>query len=57
MSRKVIVTGGCGYIGSHVARAFKREQDNVFIIDRVQLDHTLKDMDGWLIADFASSEV
>ena len=54
--RKIIVTGGCGYIGSHVARAFKRERDNVFIIDRVQRDHTLKDMDGYYIGDFASDD-
>ena len=52
--RKVIVTGGCGYIGSHVARAFKNAGDQVFIIDRVRRDHTLKDIDGWFIDDFAS---
>ena len=52
--RKVIVTGGCGYIGSHVARAFKNAGDQVFIIDRVQRDHTLKNIDGWFIDDFAS---
>lgn len=52
--RKVIVTGGCGYIGSHVARAFKRAGDQVYIIDRVQRNHTLKDIDGWFIDDFAS---
>lgn len=54
MSRKVIVTGGCGYIGSHVARAFKQAGDQVFIIDRVKREHTLKDIDGYLIDDFAS---
>ena len=54
MTRKVIVTGGCGYIGSHVARAFKFEGDRVFVIDRVKRDHTLKNIDGWLVEDFAS---
>jgi UDP-glucose 4-epimerase len=53
---KVIVTGGCGYIGSHVARAFKLNGDTVSIIDRVKREHTLKDIDGHLIADFASDE-
>jgi UDP-glucose 4-epimerase len=53
---KVIVTGGCGYIGSHVARAFKLNGDTVSIIDRVERKHTLKDIDGHLIADFASDE-
>jgi UDP-glucose-4-epimerase GalE len=53
---KVIVTGGCGYIGSHVARAFKLNGATVSIIDRVEREHTLKDIDGHLIADFASDE-
>lgn len=54
--KTIIVTGGCGYIGSHVARAFKyADPDNrVHIIDRVKRDHTLKDMDGYLIEDFAN---
>jgi len=52
--RKIIVTGGCGYIGSHVARAFKQNGDHVVIIDREQRDHTLQGIDGYLIADFAS---
>jgi UDP-glucose 4-epimerase len=56
MNRKIIVTGGCGYIGSHVARAFQQNGDRVNIIDQVQRDHTLKDIDGYLIADFASDE-
>ena len=53
MTRRIIVTGGCGYIGSHVARAFKLNGDNVIIIDRVQREHTLKDIDGYHISDFA----
>lgn len=58
MSKTIVVTGGCGYIGSHVARAFKLEDpDNrVHIIDRVQRNHTLKGIDGHLVADFASDE-
>ena len=56
MSKTIIVTGGCGYIGSHVARAFKYDDpDNrVFIIDRVEREHTLKNVDGYFISDFAS---
>jgi UDP-glucose 4-epimerase len=56
MTRKIVVTGGCGYIGSHVARAFKQNGDSVVIVDRVQRDHTLKDCDGYHIGDFASTE-
>lgn len=51
---KVVVTGGCGYIGSHVARAFKMNGDEVYIIDRVKREHTLKDIDGYFIGDFIS---
>jgi UDP-glucose-4-epimerase GalE len=56
MNRRVIVTGGCGYIGSHVARAFKQNGDNVVVIDRVQRDHTLVGLDGYLITDFSSDQ-
>ena len=56
MTRKIVVTGGCGYIGSHVARAFKQNGDNVIVIDRVQREHTLKDLDGYFISDFADDD-
>ena len=58
MSKTIVVTGGTGYIGSHVARAFKLDNpDNkVFVIDRVMREHTLKDIDGYFISDFASDE-
>jgi len=56
MSKTIIVTGGCGYIGSHVARAFKQNGDTVHIIDCVQRNHTLKDIDGYFIDDFATDE-
>ena len=54
MNRKIVVTGGCGYIGSHIARAFKLNGDSVYTIDRVKRDHTLKDIDGYYIGDFIS---
>ena len=56
MTKRIVVTGGCGYIGSHVARAFKQNGDEVLVIDRVKREHTLKDIDGYYIADFASDD-
>lgn len=57
MSKTIIITGGCGYIGSHIARAFRYADHNnrVVIIDRVQHNHTLKDIDCFLRADYAST--
>lgn len=54
LGRSIIVTGGCGYIGSHIARAFKYNGDQVNIIDRIFREHTVKGIDGYLIDDFSS---
>jgi len=58
MNKNIIVTGGCGYIGSHVARAFKyADAENIVtIIDTERREHTLAGIDGFLQADFASEE-
>jgi UDP-glucose 4-epimerase len=56
MTRRIVVTGGCGYIGSHVARAFKQNGDHAIVIDRVRREHTLKGLDGYYIGDFASDD-
>jgi UDP-glucose 4-epimerase len=53
--KNIVVTGGCGYIGSHVARAFKQRGDHVTVIDQVQRNHTLKDVDAYFIGDFVSN--
>jgi len=52
---KVIITGGCGYIGSHIARALKLQnsKNEVYVIDRERREHTLIDINGFLHADFA----
>jgi len=52
----ILVTGGTGYIGSHLARAFKNNGNQVAVIDKVLRPHALKDIDNFLIKDFASKE-
>jgi UDP-glucose 4-epimerase len=53
---KILITGGCGYIGSHIARALKRHDVNnqIYIIDRERRDHALNDANGYLHSDYAA---
>ena len=51
----VVVTGGCGYVGSHIARAFTQHGAEVFVIDRERREHTLKDIKHFRHDDFASA--
>jgi len=55
---KIVVTGGCGYIGGHIARYLKQcnESSQVYTIDRERRDHTLKNIDGFLHADYVSKQ-
>lgn len=55
---KVVITGGCGYIGSHIARYLKHTKENiaVYIIDQERRDHTLKNIDGFLHTDYVSRQ-
>jgi UDP-glucose 4-epimerase len=55
---KIIVTGGCGYIGSHISRYLKQNIENskVYVIDRERRDHTLKNVDGFLHTDYVSRQ-
>jgi UDP-glucose 4-epimerase len=54
--KNIVVTGGCGYIGSHVARAFKQNGDQVLIVDWVCRKHALKDIDQFHEGDYADDE-
>ena len=55
---KIVITGGCGYIGSHISRYLKQNLENsqVYIIDRERRDHTLKNIDAFLQTDFVSKQ-
>lgn len=55
---KIVITGGCGYIGSHIARYLKQNNENtsVYIIDHERRDHTLKNIDGFLHVDYVSKQ-
>jgi len=55
---KIVVTGGCGYIGSHISRYLKQNNENcqIYIIDRERRDHTLKNVDGFLHTDYVSRQ-
>lgn len=55
---KIVVTGGCGYIGSHISRYLKQKIENchIYVIDRERRDHTLKAVDGFLHTDYTSRQ-
>lgn len=56
MSKTVLVTGATGYIGSHVCKKLKSAGYTVVGVDRVRREHTLKHMDHFVEADYASTE-
>jgi UDP-glucose 4-epimerase len=53
---QIVITGGTGYIGSHVAKYLKNAGYETVVIDRVQRNHTLQYADYFLCADYASHE-
>lgn len=55
---RVLITGGCGYIGSHIAKALLLTGGyDITIVDRVKRDHTLKYCHQFIEADFDSDTV
>lgn len=55
MSR-IVITGGTGYIGSHVVKYLKNAGYKTLVIDRVRREHALAYADDYLQADYASAE-
>ena len=54
-TKHIVVTGGCGYIGSHIAKALHKQGGyHVTVIDWVRREHTLKHCDHFIEADFDS---
>ncbi len=55
---KIVITGGCGYIGSHISRYLKQNNGNcrVYVIDQVRREHTLHGVDGFLHTDYVSKQ-
>lgn len=57
MSATVLVTGACGYIGSHVCKHLQTAGYRVIGVDRVERDHTLSYMNFLVHADYYSESV
>ncbi len=57
MSATVLVTGACGYIGSHVCKHLQTAGYRVIGVDRVERDHTLSYMNFLIHADYYSESV
>lgn len=55
-TKTVVVTGGCGFIGSHIAKVLQYCGYKVTIIDKVRREHTLKYCDHFINDDFDSEE-
>jgi UDP-glucose 4-epimerase len=54
---KIAITGGCGYIGSHIGRYLKQHNEcSVYVIDRERHEHALRGVDGFLHADYVSKQ-
>jgi len=44
---KILITGGCGFLGSNLASSFLKKSDEVFILDNLEREGSQKNLD-WL---------
>ena len=55
--KKVVITGGSGYIGSHTAKVLKHAGYYVISVDLVNRPHTIPYVDQFILADYDSVRV
>lgn len=54
-TKHIVVTGGCGYIGSHIVKALHQQGGyTITVVDWVKQKHTLKYADHFIWSDFDS---
>lgn len=46
MNKTILITGGCGYIGSHVTLLLKNQGFSITVIDNLSTGHTANMLDG-----------
>ncbi len=46
MNKNILITGGCGYIGSHITLLLKKQGFNIIVIDNLSTGHTVNMLDG-----------
>lgn len=46
MNKNILITGGCGYIGSHVALLLKDQGFSIIVVDNLSTGHTANMLDG-----------
>lgn len=57
MTKKIVITGGCGYIGSHIAKALTISGGyEITVVDWVMRSHTLPYINQYVNADYDSDE-
>lgn len=56
MTKSVLITGGTGYIGGHVAKYMKQQGYRVAAVDLIDRGHVTKYLDTMILGDYAGRE-